>query len=578
MAPERYYIGIDVGTGSVRAALVKHDGILVASSTQETQTWRDPSDHHIFEQSTTDIWARITDAVRIVLKESGVAAVDVKGIGFDATCSLAVTDFNGNPVTVTRGSDLGKGGERNIVLWADHRAEKEADFINSEPSVVLDYVGGTMSLEMEVPKILWLKNNMPASDFSLAQFYDLPDYLTYRATGARTRSICSITCKTAYVPTQGWNAEFFSRIGLATLAENGYAQLGAVEAAGGVATAGVPVGKGLSVQAAKELGLLEGTPVGSAVIDAYAGWVGTIAARHDEGNGGLSAPVAFEESGHRLAACAGTSTCHIVQSRKGVFVKGVWGPYKDPIFPGWWMNEGGQSSTGQLIDFIITTHPAYAELKERAAKQQANIHEVLRQIMDEVKRAEGAGSWTETIKDMHLYPDLHGNRSPIADPRMRGSIMGLTLNDSLQDLARKYALTLEAVSLQTRHILDALNGAGHSITSIYMSGSQAQNAALTQLFADACEVPIVLPRMSSAAVVLGAAMLGRFAAEYNTIAINERSERLWKIMEEMTPHATIVKPAAVGKEQKILKAKYKIFLESIQIQQRWRAEIEVAAQ
>ena len=74
-------------------------------------------------------------------------------------------------------------------------------------------------------------------------------------------------------------------------------------------------------------------------------------------------------------------------------MNGVWGPYKDVVFPGWWMNEGGQSSTGQvhapfhlakkraqwmriqLIDFMITTHPAYPKLKELAEQRQTNIHE-----------------------------------------------------------------------------------------------------------------------------------------------------------------------------------------------------------
>lgn len=39
------------------------------------------------------------------------------------------------------------------------------------------------------------------------------------------------------------------------------------------------------------------------------------------------------------------------------------------------MNEGGQSSTGQLIDFVVTTHVAYPELQERAKQEQKNIHQ-----------------------------------------------------------------------------------------------------------------------------------------------------------------------------------------------------------
>lgn len=120
---------------------------------------------------------------------------------------------------------------------------------------------------MEIPKILWLKNHMPPAIFSRCQFFDLPDYLTYRATGSVTRSACSITCKCSYVPTSGWQAEFFGAIGLGELVEGGYRQIGAARRED-LLTAGQPVGKGLSKGAAAELGLVEGTPVGSGLIDA----------------------------------------------------------------------------------------------------------------------------------------------------------------------------------------------------------------------------------------------------------------------------------------------------------------------
>lgn len=150
MSSQSYYIGVDVGTGSARASLVKKDGTVIASSTQETMTYRDADDHRIFEQSTSNIWSAISTAIKKCLAESKVPGSAVKGLGFDATCSLAVTDLEGEPVTVTRGDQLGQLGDRNIVLWADHRAEKEADLINSTESVVLDYVGGTMSVSSPI--------------------------------------------------------------------------------------------------------------------------------------------------------------------------------------------------------------------------------------------------------------------------------------------------------------------------------------------------------------------------------------------------------------------------------------------
>ncbi len=42
-------------------------------------------------------------------------------------------------------------------MWMDHRAETQANAINATKHKVLEFVGGQMSLEMEPPKLLWLK-------------------------------------------------------------------------------------------------------------------------------------------------------------------------------------------------------------------------------------------------------------------------------------------------------------------------------------------------------------------------------------------------------------------------------------
>ena len=116
---------------------------------------------------------------------------------------------------------------------------------------------------------------------------------------------------------------------------------------------------------------------------------------------------------------------------------------------------------------------------------------------------------------------------------MRGSIVGLRLDDTLNDLARKYNLALEAIALQTRHIVDEMNARGHAITSIYMSGSQAKNLSMMQLFANTCSMPVILPADAGGAVVLGAAMLGRFADEAkgkHNMGEEEQGKLLWGMM------------------------------------------------
>ena len=78
-----------------------------------------------------------------------------------------------------------------------------------------------------------------------------------------------------------------------------------------------------------------------------------------------------------------------------------------------------------------------------------------------------------------------------------------------------------------------MNAAGHDITAIYMSGGQAKNAMLMQLFANTCNMPVVLPKNGGDAVVLGSAMLGRFAhraGELGKTSAEDQAEALWNIM------------------------------------------------
>lgn len=81
--------------------------------------------------------------------------------------------------------------ERNIILWMDHRAASQAAFINSKKPDVLKYVGGVISLEMETPKLMWLKENIPETWKSAKYFFDLADFLTWRATDDDSRYLSS---------------------------------------------------------------------------------------------------------------------------------------------------------------------------------------------------------------------------------------------------------------------------------------------------------------------------------------------------------------------------------------------------
>src|SRR5689334_3040419 len=190
---ERFYLGIDVGTGSARAGIFDRSGRTRAVASHPILIERPAEDH--VEHSSDDIWRACGLAVRQALASAGLVKEAIAGIGFDATCSLVLLDADDKPVTV---STTGKA-ELDTIVWMDHRAIPQATRINALGHRVLRYVGGVISPEMQTPKLLWLKENLPASFARAARFLDLPDYLTYRATSVDTRSLCTTTCKWTYL-------------------------------------------------------------------------------------------------------------------------------------------------------------------------------------------------------------------------------------------------------------------------------------------------------------------------------------------------------------------------------------------
>lgn len=331
----------------------------------------------------------------------------------------------------------------------------------------------------------------------------------------------------------------------------------------------------LSAKAAQELGLQAGIAVGSGVIDAYAGWIGTVGAKvsldsaqgdSDSGQGELS------QAFTRLAAVAGTSTCHLAMSPRPIFVKGVWGPYRDVLIDDHWMAEGGQSATGELLKHVIETHPAYQEAVSSAGSTGA-VYGFLNRHLQAMQEKAQAPRISWLARHFFFYGDLFGNRSPIADPRMTGAVIGLTSDKSLDALGIQYYAAMEFIALQTRQIIQTMNEAGHSIQSIFMSGSQCQNEILMQLIATACDMPVVIPRYVNAAVAHGAAMLGAKAA---TADAQGRTEDLWTIMGRMSKPGTVIQPTKDAGEEKLLNAKYQVFLELCEKQQAYRTLVDEA--
>ena len=216
----RYFIGIDVGTGSARAGIFDRAGAMVATAVRDIRMWQDKT-HHA-EQSGEDIWSAACACVREALSTASLHGEDIAGVGFDATCSLVVLGQDGQPLPVGKHGDA----NRNIIVWMDHRATDQARRINETRHKVLDFVGGTISPEMETPKLLWLKENLPETYHKAWQFFDLADYLTWRASGSLARSTCTVTCKWTYLAHEDrWDDTYFRQVGLDDLADEYFVRI-----------------------------------------------------------------------------------------------------------------------------------------------------------------------------------------------------------------------------------------------------------------------------------------------------------------------------------------------------------------
>ncbi len=481
---ERYLVGVDVGTGSARAGLFDLSGRMLASGKRDISLFREPG--AMVEQSSTEIWAAVCASVREAVAKAGVAPEAVAGIGFDATCSLVVLGDGGTPLPVGPSEDPA----RDIIVWMDHRAVNEVERINATNHDVLRYVGGRISPEMETPKLLWLRENRPQVFDAAWQFFDLADFLTWRATGDLARSTCTVTCKWTYLAHEKrWDPSYFHAIGLGVLAEEDFARIGQR-----VVEPGTPLGAGLTAQAADELGLVAGTPVGAGMIDAHAGGIGTV---------GVDGPA---ES--NLGYVFGTSSCTMTSTHAPVFVPGVWGPYFSAMVPGLWLNEGGQSAAGAAIEQLLSFHPVAAEAAAQAKARGLSLPVFLAELA-----AGRAGTLSDVARladGLHVVPEFLGNRAPFADPHARAAIAGLGMERDIDNLVSLYIAGLCGIGYGLRQIIDAQAAAGAPVEKIVISGGAGQLDLVRQLLADATGKPLLSTR-SEEPVLLGAAILGSVA-------------------------------------------------------------------
>jgi len=465
-------LAVDVGTTAARAGVFTPDGQLVATDAQEFELLR-PDDGHAVYRSDT-IWNAVCAAIRFCLSREPGLGARVAGLAFDATASL-VLSYDGPPPL---------DGGADTFCWMDHRAEAEATEIAASGDRWLGYMGGAVSPENHLPKLMWLKRRAPDAWSRVTAVRDLCDELARRATGHDGHALAALAAKWPYLPQDEdpWRHDLLGQLGLDD-----------VWAMGGLAGDPYPLGAvhgRLQPAAAEFLGLHPGIPVGAGMIDAQAGLLGVI---------GRNVRARADRS---LTLIGGTSTCLMALSPTERAIPGVWGPFHGALFPGLWLTEAGQSFSGAALDAVLACHsggPMFA-----SADLHASTAAEILTLLDREGPAFAAG--------LHVVPDWLGNRAPLNDGSLRALVTGIGDDHGYRAFLETYYATARGLALQTRHIIEHLDANGFAIDRVALAGGHARSPLLERLYRDALGPTNLVLSRTAEPVLLGTAMAAAVAA------------------------------------------------------------------
>ncbi len=462
-----YLVGIDGGTESLRARVFDLSGACVGNASFPYPTQFAPGARA--EQDPEDWWRAAGRAVQDAVAQAGIRSGEVEALSLSTTCCTVVA------------LDAAGRALRPAILWMDMRAGPEAADVLATGDAALAVNGaghGPVSAEWMIPKALWLKRHEPAVFERAATVCEYQDFLTLRLTGRRTASLNNAAIRWHYAAEGGWPASLVRALGLEALLDKWPAE---------VLAPGQVIGP-LTQAAAEHLGLTRNTLVVQGGADALIGMIGL----------GVAQP-------GQLALITGSSHLQFGVSSAPCHVPGLWGTYRDAVYPGRYILEGGQTSTGSVIAWL-----------RRLAGGTLDF--------DALNQA--AAALPPGAEGLLMLDHFQGNRTPHTDPLARGAISGLSLHHGLPHLFRA---TMEAIGLGTRAIIDRMREAGFGASEIILGGGAANSPLWLQIHADTAGLPVCVPDVSEApslgAAVLAAVGAGRFGSIDEGIAAFVRPGR-----------------------------------------------------
>jgi ribulokinase len=445
-----YLIGVDGGTESLRAGVVDLEGMPLAFASEAYAThfphpgWA--------EQRPDDWWRALGLAVRRAVAESKVEHEDIAAICVDTTCcSVVMLDAQGQAL-------------RPALIWMDVRSAAQAARVaaSGDPALSVNSGGaGPVSAEWMIPKALWLLEHEPDTFAVARTICEFQDYLNFHLTGRMVASITNVSARWHYRARDGGYARsMLERLGTEALQEKWPAE---------VAVLGEVIG-GLMPSAARHLGLRMGLPVVQGGADAFIAMIGL----------GVVRP-------GRLGLITGSSHLQLGLSRREFHGKGIFGTYADAVIPGLHVVEGGQISTGSIINWF-----------HRLRGGEADFSRLNREAAALPPGAEG----------LVVLDHFQGNRTPYTDAASRGVISGLTLKHGP---AHVFRAIMEGVAFGTALIFDTMRANGYVPEEVVICGGTTRSDLWLQIHADVTGQPMIVTEVTDAPI-LGCAILAAVGA------------------------------------------------------------------
>jgi len=482
---ERYVIGVDFGTLSGRAVVVRvSDGQELGSAVHDYA-------HGVLErelptgerlgpdwalQHPGDWRAVLADAVPRAMATAGVPVHSVIGLATDFTaCTVLPTDAAGTPLCES--DELATRPHAWPKLWKHHAAQPHADRINAvareRGEAWLGRYGGRISSEWQYAKGLQLLEEDPGTYALAERWIEAADWIVWQLTGEESRNACTAGYKGIYQDGVHPSAAFLAAlhpdfVSFTAKVEHPLSPLGGL------------AGR-LTAAAADLTGLAEGTAVAVGNVDAH-----------------VTCAAADAVQPGQLVAIMGTSTCHVMVSDQLAEVPGFCGVVADGIVPGLWGYEAGQSAVGDILGwFVDTSVPAgYRDAAEAAG---ISVHEHLSALAEQQQVGEHG------LLALDWY---NGNRSVLVDHDLSAVVVGQTLATRPEDT---YRALVEATAFGTRRIVAALEESGVPVTEYVAAGGLLRNRFLMQVYSDVLRRPLSVA-LSSQGPALGSAIHAAVAA------------------------------------------------------------------